>query len=197
MNIKDFFQSVMFKRILFGIGVLVLALLIFQAGLFVGFHKADFSYRFGDNYYRNFEGRRGELMGMPKADFPNAHGAAGKVVKVSLPTLVVQDRDGIEKIILIKADTSIKKFKDDIKSAEIKVDDFVVVVGEPNDKSQIEAKLIRLLPPPTEDMLPPLIPGALLPPADLNPVNPVTPPASPAKTPTIPAQTPAAPTPIK
>ncbi len=36
----------------------------------------------------------------------------------------------------------------DIKASDLKVDDSIMVIGSPNDKSEIEARLIRVLPPP-------------------------------------------------
>jgi hypothetical protein len=53
----------------------------------------------------------------------------------------------MEKIILIKEDTVIKRFRDNIKLSDLKVDDYVTVIGEPNEEGQIQAKLIRLSPP--------------------------------------------------
>ena len=37
-----------------------------------------------------------------------------------------------------------------IKELNLKVDDFTVILGSPNESSQIEAKLIRVLPPPSD-----------------------------------------------
>jgi hypothetical protein len=41
----------------------------------------------------------------------------------------------------------IERLRETVKISDLKVDDFVVVIGEPNDSGQIEAKFIRLLPP--------------------------------------------------
>lgn len=144
-------QSATFRKTLYVIGVAIIALVIFQAGMFVGERRAAFSYRFGDNYFRNFgehEGGGGR-MGM-EGRFPESHGAMGKVLSISPPTLMVLGRDNVEKIILINDKTTIKHFRNDATLADLKVDDFIVVIGSPNDASQIEAKLIRILPPPPE-----------------------------------------------
>ena len=60
----------------------------------------------------------------------------------------MQDKDKTEKVILIKDDTQVEKMKDKIQTSDLKIDDFVVVIGSPNDKGQIEAKFIRLMPAP-------------------------------------------------
>lgn len=152
MDIKKFLSSKIFKYVLIGVGFFVIALLIFQAGKMVGYRKAAFSYGWGDNYFRAFEGRQPQPMfmkGVPmmgREDFPEAHGAAGKILSVNLPTFVIQGPDKIEKVVLIKDDTKIMRFKEEINPEDIKVDDSAVIIGSPNDESQVEAKLIRIMP---------------------------------------------------
>ena len=74
----------------------------------------------------------------------------GKIIKLEPPNFMIADRDGVEKIILITDKTDIKRFRDTIKSVDLKLDDFINVIGAPNDKAQIEAKFIRVLPPPPD-----------------------------------------------
>ena len=151
MDTKNLFQSKMSRKIIFGVGIAVVVLAVFQAGMFVGYRKAAFSYKWGDNYYRTFGGRhRGEMGGMMGLfrgkDFSSSHGTIGKIISIDLPTLAIEDKDGVEKIILITDDTVIKKFRGNIQPADIKIDDSVTVIGSPNADAQIEAKFIRLLP---------------------------------------------------
>ena len=149
MHYKELLQSKVPKKILYGIGIAVIALVIFQAGVFVGYHKAAFSYRWGDNYYRTFgEPQKRFGKDFPRGGFSDAHGATGEIIKIDLPTLVVQGQDNIEKIVVIKNDTAIRRSRDTAQQMDLKIDDFVVVIGSPNDQGQIEAKLIRLMPPP-------------------------------------------------
>lgn len=147
MELKNLAQSKIFHGVIFGIVLAIVALLIFRAGVFVGYRRAAFSYRFGENYYRTFDdGRRGQAPAFLRGDLPGGHGAIGKVVRVTLPTFVVAGRDNIEKIVLIKEDTIVRRFRETIKATDLKVGDSVVVLGEPNDEAQVEAKLIRILP---------------------------------------------------
>ena len=149
-DIKEFTRSKTFQRILISVGIFICALIIFQAGMFIGFRKASFSYRFGDNYYRAFGDRgpkpfRGSMM---MGTFIESNGAVGKIISINLPTFVLLGRDNIEKVILIKNDTQIRHLNASATSSDLKVDDFVVAFGSPNENSEIEAKLVRIMPVP-------------------------------------------------
>lgn len=149
MDIKQYIKSPSFRGIIIGIGLAVIVLLVFQAGVFVGYRKASFAYRFGDSYYRVFDRRAPSPLGFPLHDeFRASHGAMGEVMSVSLPTLVVAGPDSVEKTILITDDTLVRKFDSELKVEDIQTGDFLVAIGDPNESSQIQAKLIRILPPP-------------------------------------------------
>jgi len=142
-------QSKMFKILVFGIAGLIAVLLIFQAGMMVGFRKANFSYQWGENYHRNFAGPRGgffqEFIGK---DLIDAHGVFGSIIKIDGSTLIIKGANDVEKIILLKDDSVIKRFQETVKSEDLKIGENIVVIGSPNDSGQIEAKLIRILPAP-------------------------------------------------
>jgi len=147
-KIANFFESKVLVGILYGIGIVIVLALVFSAGISVGFRKAGFSRAWGENYERNFGTHSMRPPLFDKENFPNAHGAVGKIIKTELPTIIVQDKDQIEKVVLIKDDTKIQKRREEIKQEQLTVDDFLVVVGSPNDRGQIEAKLIRVMPAP-------------------------------------------------
>lgn len=144
------------RTIILGLSILIVALIIFRAGISVGYHKAAFSYRIGENYYyRAFAPNRGPMMGggfiqSDRDDLTSGHGAIGKIIKMNLPNFVVSSPDNIEKNIFINNMTMFRKFRDIASSSDLKVDQSVIVIGVPNDNGQIEAKLIRLIPPPPE-----------------------------------------------
>jgi len=142
-DIKKIFESKVSFRILFGIGIAIVALLIFSLGVIVGFHKASYGHAWEENYERNFGFMPGRL---PLDNFPNASGAIGKIIKITLPTIIVEDRNNTEKVILIKDDTQIQEMREQITINDLRIDDFVVVIGTPNAQGQIEAKLIRVMP---------------------------------------------------
>lgn len=131
------------------IAILLVLALVFWAGIAVGYHKAEFSYRFSDNYFRTFgNGRMNNGgMGFGKQDeLTSGHGTAGKVLSVSLPRIIVSDRDGTEKTITLDNNTIIRSARADAASTTIKADDFIVVIGSPDSTGQITAKFIRVMP---------------------------------------------------
>lgn len=151
MKYKEFFQSNAFRTAIVGLGTTLVAALIFFAGVKVGYYKAAFSYRLGDNYHRMFGQREGRMHGISlggfmREEFTEAHGVAGKIVSVDLPTFMVAGRDGIEKTVFVRGDTLIKKFRDTATSTDLLVGNEVVILGTPNENSEIEAKLIRIMP---------------------------------------------------
>ena len=155
-DIREISKSRTFRGILLGIVIAVIALLIFQVGVFVGETKATFSYGLGDNYYRAFEGRGvgsdtpptgGHLDGT----MPGAFGATGKVVAVDLPNIVIASSDDVEKTVTVATDTIVRQYQNTVTSNDITVDEYVVVIGEPEQDGDIDAKLIRIVPPPPTD----------------------------------------------
>lgn len=155
------FESKILVGILYGIGIVIVLTLIFSMGVSVGFHKASFGRAWGDNYERNF-GMMPDRPMFGGDNFPNAHGAAGKIIKIELPTIIVQDKDNTEKVVLIKDDTQIQKIREQATKNDLKIDDFIVVIGTPNEQGQIEAKFIRVMPigmpplPPSQEPMAPI-----------------------------------------
>ncbi len=159
MDINKKISSKTFKKTCLGIVIFAILLIVFKAGLLVGSKKADFSCRWSNNYHRNFAGpRNGFLSGFGDRDFIEANGTFGQIIKIDGQTLVVKGQENVEKIILIKNDTVINFLRETIKISDLKIDDSVVIVGAPNDAGQIEAKLIRVIPPPPQAGIIPLMP---------------------------------------
>lgn len=147
MNFNHLFQSKRTRILLVFIGTFIILLLAFEAGVIVGYHKASFSDRWGGNYSRLFGERHEESMpGLPSdSRFSSAHGASGKVIRVELPVFTLADQDGVEKNILVRESSIVRRFRDTVSARDIHPDDFAVVIGSPNDDGQIEARFIRLL----------------------------------------------------
>lgn len=152
-EIKKIADSKTIRRVIYGFGILTIALLIFQAGMIAGFRKASFGRDWGDNYAMNFGPSRGgpRMMEGQIGNLPNAHGAIGKIIKVELPTIVVLDEnDNTEKAVLVDDKTEIRQGRESITLDQLKIDDLVVIIGTPNSSGQIEARLIRFLPVPLQ-----------------------------------------------
>ena len=147
---KNFIHSKSFKNIVVGFIIAIAVLMVFRFGMVVGFKEASFSYQWGDNYYHNFAGPKPGILGefSPGHEFMEVHGTFGKVIKVDPEDLVVQDQNGAEKIISVSSTTVMRNLQNIISIKDLKIDDGVVIIGEPAASGTIEAKLIRVLPPP-------------------------------------------------
>ncbi|MEN9912825.1 MAG: hypothetical protein RLY66_233 [Candidatus Parcubacteria bacterium] len=147
MNLSDVTNSLQSAKTTALIRILIILfvlLVIFWIGITLGWHKADFSYRFSDNYYHSSGGDAGTPN---PSSLVSSHGAVGKVLSINLPTMIVSDANGIEKSVHISNDTIIRSGRGGIASTTITDNDFIIVIGNPGVNGQITAKLIRVLPP--------------------------------------------------
>ncbi len=156
MDFKDIHSSKKVRIAVSIILIVIVALGIFKAGEVVGFHKAKFSRDFGDNFHRNFTNSHNGFFRQSMGDMmddklpPAGYGTVGKIVSMASSTLVVADKDNLEKTVLVNSETSIREFRDELKVTDLKVGDFVVILGTPDDKGEIEARLVRIIPTPEE-----------------------------------------------
>jgi hypothetical protein len=144
MDINKLSQLKSLKFILITVIILAVGFGVFQAGVFVGFHKASFLFKYGDNYYKTF-GERGEMPPF-RDEMAGGHGTIGKIVKVNLPTIVVLGPDNIEKIIMTTASTTVHQFRELLPLDKLTADQMITVIGYPDAQGQIVAKLIRVVP---------------------------------------------------
>ncbi len=148
-SIKNHIKSSKFKNFILGVISFIFVLVIFQAGIEVGAHKAGFSRKWDENYRNTFAGGPRGMMGRMMTGGGNyivSHGTVGKIVKIDLPNIVVLGNDNIEKVIITNEETKVVSFREEVKVSQLKVNDNVVVIGTPNDKSEVIAKLIRIMP---------------------------------------------------
>jgi Domain of unknown function (DUF5666) len=122
----------------------MLALVIFQAGIEVGYKKASFSRSLGNNFSRVFEGPK--AASAPYEGIPGGHGATGAIASVSSSTMVIIGPDKVEKIVIMDGSTEIRKFRDTIASKDLRVGDMVIALGTPDGDGKIVARLVRVLP---------------------------------------------------
>ena len=150
-EIKHIVRSHKFKILIYVvIGILVL-LFAFQAGVSIGFEKASFYNKIGENYLHQINKNQNGPIGIPPGNFESAHGAVGKIIDLKLPLVVIEDQSSIEKTIQISSTTQIRDADGDETVSNLKVDDYVVVFGSPASSTDpiLVAKLIRILPSPT------------------------------------------------
>jgi hypothetical protein len=144
------------KWIIVGLLAIVVIVLVFGLGVFVGEQKAKFSYRWAENYHRMFAGPEAGFLKNWKnphflslENFIEGHGTVGEIIKIEGNNLIVKGKRDVEKVILVNEKTVIKSGFENIKVSDLKIGDMIVVIGFPNDKGQIEAKLIRVFPSKT------------------------------------------------
>ncbi len=152
------------SKVVILLSILILTALVFHAGVTVGYHKAIFGDRMGKAYYRAFDrnfnpgenrgpndlGEYGSIRKNMVDRIPAGFGAVGKIVSVNLPTIIVEGPDNIEKFVQVTDTTLIRKFKENRTTEDLTVDQYVIVLGEPNQEGAIVAKLIRLMPAPED-----------------------------------------------
>jgi len=164
MDTNKIVNSPILKKILIGLGMLAVLLVVFALGVRVGYSKASFSYRWGEQYHRNFGGPREGFYGPrgdsmqrpfgPPPEFTDAHGTFGTILKIDQPTeagkptvLVISGRDQVEMTVLVSDKTIIRDQRNDVAVGDLQADEGVMVIGDPDDQGQIAAKLIRVFQP--------------------------------------------------
>ncbi|MDP2736899.1 MAG: hypothetical protein Q8O59_03955 [bacterium] len=148
MGFKEIFKPAHFNKLLIVLAVMVVLVFVFSLGVFVGHEKGRFSRNWGEHYYGNVmgQGKRGfGMMDFNRSGF-NAHSGLGQIIKIENNSLIIKDQDNIEKTILITDKTAIIRDRQNIGLADLSVDDKIIVIGQPNDRGQIEPTLIRVLP---------------------------------------------------
>jgi hypothetical protein len=146
---NNFFKSKKWTAILVIIFILFAALLIFEAGVAVGVHKASFADRIGGAYYKVFGPAGGPLGGFDQDDFPASHGVSGTIIKIDPPYAFIQGPNNVERTIRLDASTTILKYRNSIGPNDLSDGDFIVVIGSPSaSSSNIDAHFIRVLPSP-------------------------------------------------
>lgn len=142
---ETFLKSHAFVGILAAVGFLIIAVAVFEAGVFVGFHKASFAYHWEENYERNFGPAPGPFH-LGDGSAPNPHGVMGRIVSVALPSIVVAGPDENERTVAVGTTTIIREGNRSVGQEAIAVGQDAVVIGEPDEKGVVEATFIRLMP---------------------------------------------------
>ena len=155
MSTQEMLKSKKFKIAALVVGAFILVLVSFAGGMAIGFRKAKFSYKFGENYERNFTGHgpsgmmdgrgpQGMMGDFGGRGFRNGHGIAGAIISVADNKIVIKDRDGQENTISVSDQTLIKRGQSTINGNDLKNDEQIVVMGRPGDSGTINADLIRV-----------------------------------------------------
>jgi hypothetical protein len=131
--------------------VIILAIIIFSAGIRVGERKIYHSFR-NNLPYKTFDRDLERIDGFLGKNLPSDRGAIGKIISVNLPDFIIANNDNTEKIITVSDETIINKFREKLSVENLAIGDEVVVIGEPNEDSKIVAVLIRVIPENPENV---------------------------------------------
>jgi hypothetical protein len=151
MSLKDFINSKLFRNILTGAACLVVLVLVFSTGVFVGSEKVKFSDGWGENYYRNFVDPRGPVLALPGIQDPfwdknyiTPHGLLGQIIEIDEDGFVMTGSNQMEVPVQTSKQTIIKDRHSDLKFSDLKIGEQAVVIGEPGGQGVIDAKFIRI-----------------------------------------------------
>jgi hypothetical protein len=150
-KLEDVIASKRARIIIVCLGALIVAFLIFHAGVELGEHRSQFGHRDADRDFRHPFFPPG--FALPHEFTPDGHGAVGTVTTVALPSFTMQTRDGISQAILVSSTTIIRNMGSP-NNQNVSVGDNVVVLGDPDAQNRINAKFIRIIPAPPPFPLP-------------------------------------------
>jgi hypothetical protein len=156
---KKRFVDKEFKSVFKGVAVLIIAVIIFFAGMIVG----RIQYRFTYNRISRglmvtandgFEGGPSSMtptfyntpgiLGQGRGMIPNSNGIKGVISSIGNNQIVVQGANGVSENIAISAETVIKNQNQDIKISDLKAGQNIVVIGDPDSQGGITAKFIGI-----------------------------------------------------
>ncbi len=149
MNTQDFFTSPKFGRTVAALGAILVILIIFQAGVLIGYERGT--------HALNWETDMGRGMGDPRSmlapfmhdtDDPSSHGAIGTVVSVHQPLFMVKGASQAERVVVIVPSTLIRRMHTMASTSDILPGTQVVVIGAPGVDGRLQADFIRILPAP-------------------------------------------------
>lgn len=137
------------QKMILVIGVIAVALVIFELGIAVGYNEAVFSGNWSMAYMRSFNDRDSIFAPFLRdTDDVNPHGALGEIVKVNLPQILVKGQTSAEQVIVVGSSTIIKEMRNVASTSDLVSGAQVIVIGRPDGKGGVDAAFIRIVPPP-------------------------------------------------
>lgn len=122
------------KKVLIGIGVGFLLAILLAVAFFAGVSSVSRGNRFS-----LFDKRNNMMKGFK-------HGLVGTIKSINKNSLIVSNRVGTEKNVTVDDQAKIVKDQKTIKLSDLKVNDQVAILGEPDQEEKtIKAKVIRVI----------------------------------------------------
>jgi len=147
---KNILETKTYGKIITILSIILIALIIFSAGIFVGYYKATFSHDLDDVYRQGFNSPNSPFEPfMQGSDDVNPHGIVGQIVSTNLPlSIMIKGGKNAEQIVTLAPETTVRIFHTLATTSDIRVGEQAIVIGTPNDKGEIQASFIRIIPPP-------------------------------------------------
>ena len=130
------------------VGILIV-IIIFWAGIAVGYHKAQFSNNWHSHYAEQFTSKQSPFSIPNDSDadnMPNPHGAFGQIISANLPLIIIKGPIEAEKTIVVTNTTVVRDVHDQVASTSLVAGQGVVVIGYPDEQGRVVASFIRILP---------------------------------------------------
>ena len=146
---KQFIHSLHTSRSLTTICSVLVLLIVFSAGIIVGYHKAHFSENWNRGYAQGFNNPRSMLAPfMHDADDVNmnSHGAIGEIVSAHGSELLVKNQFEAEKVVIISSTTIIRSVRTIGTTTSFISGDHILAIGSPDEQGRIRATFIRIIP---------------------------------------------------
>ena len=155
MTTKEFFQSSGYNKLIIALGSLLAFLVIFAAGMAVGYREAAFSYHWQSNYGPGFSDPSSPFAPfIHDGDDVSPHGAFGTIVSFKSPYLMVKGDNQAESIIAIGSSTVIRHIRAFGTTTDLLPGQQVIIIGTPDNSGRIQASFIRVVPPPSTTTAP-------------------------------------------
>lgn len=136
------------RAILWIIGGFAVVLVVFGAGMVVGYRQGVFASHFGKDYLANFRGGVSMMADVLPGGPPplNQYGMAGTVLGVdpSSSVISVEGPSGDEGWVVVNGGTMIREENRTISLRNVVPGNTIVVIGDPNGQGQVLARFIRI-----------------------------------------------------
>lgn len=147
MTLPSLSSSKISSYVIPGLVTLIFLVVAFWLGMAIGERRARHFAVWCDGYRHAFVQPGRDRLPLPSPGLPNPHGVFGRVVSLSGQTIVIEGNDDIEQSVLMTSSTAIRSGDQNVLVTDIHPDAQVSVFGMPNGAGQIEARLVRILPP--------------------------------------------------
>lgn len=152
MTVEQIIQSKIFRAVIIIIAGVAIITFVFSLGIIVGIKKAPFTSENSGKYYRIFQVSPTTVYKNLKPDVGIVNGCYGRIIAI-VPSvdeaisseILVADSDGTEKLIIVDKNTIIRKQNRTITILDLRQNDNIVTLGDPNQDGTITARLIRVM----------------------------------------------------